>query len=166
MRCIAAMLLTAVLGGSCTQATKPTRRREARAKFHCQNRMASFVRTSGRVQDSVVISCAGSRPFIRRWVTDLDTANRREASHSLSFAQFSSLWMSVGATGWYRSRWCDSAGKTAVPITTVFRVSQGAAGIRRLCLGKKWPRQLTRLHKVLIGAGRRYAPWVGAPMPR
>ena len=173
MTSAAALVLgAALLVGCVTTTNKPTQRRDP-AKFRCGNRQATFVRTSNGVEDGVVLSCVGAAPFIQRWVTRLEPSYRRASSHSLTPAQFSFLWMSVGSTGWYRLQVCKDSADRSKPITgapepatTVFRITQGRSGIRLECRGKHWPRPLAQLYKILTRAGKRYAPWAGARMPR
>ncbi len=173
MKPAGAVVIAAALLVSCVRTTKPAPRRGDPPKFRCQNRTASFVRNTKGVQDGVVVSCMGASPFIRRWATKLDTGHRREVSHSLTPVQFSSLWMNIGSTGWYRLRVCKPGdrpgaqpGPATSPTATVFRVTQGNAGVRLECVGKGWPRQLSQLYRILTKAGKRYAPWAGARMPR
>jgi len=173
MKWIAVVVLAAGLLLGCVTTTKKPTRRRAPAKFACANQVASFTQTNGDVQDGVVLSCVGTTPFIRRWVTRLSTGYRRDASHSLTPAQFSFLWMNVGSTGWYRQRVCKEAAAAGKPetgappaITTVFRVTQGRVGISLQCQGKKWPRAFSQLYRILTRAGKRYAPWVTGRMPR
>lgn len=169
MRSAAVVLAAAGLSLSgCVETTVPAKRRAKETRFQCRSRVAGFERTQGAKHDGVVVACTGTRPFIRRWVQTPDRARRLEVSHSLTPAQFSSLWMQVGGTGWYRVHTCAAKASDDVKdvSTTTFRVRQGRIARQLSCRGKTWPPALSRLHKILVRAGRRYAPWAGARMPR
>lgn len=169
MRPTAVVLVAAVLCG-CVETTTnaPAKRRAKEKAFQCRQRMVSFERSQGAKQDGITVACFGSRPFIRRWAQTPDRTRRLEVSHSLTAAQFASLWMQIGGTGWYRLRNC--AGNAAADVrqrtTTIFTVRQGPLARQLRCRGKTWPRALRRLYQIITRAGRRYAPWTGARMPR
>lgn len=117
------------------------------ADFKCRDRRIAYIATGhfAGPEVRVIVDCAERGPRISRVVKLDDKGGEQTGEHSLTVAQFNTLWEKVESTGWRNLSDCDNPAAEEGDPAYKFGIKDENGASSLACAGKELPFPFDRL---------------------